>query len=45
MARKHMWHEVYELLFNHHWQTTPIFVENSMNDHFEKYQRLTPTDF
>jgi hypothetical protein len=25
--------------------TTPIFVENSMKDHFLKYWRLTPTDF
>jgi hypothetical protein len=25
--------------------TTPIFVENSMNDHFQKYLRLTPTNF
>jgi hypothetical protein len=25
--------------------TTPIFVENIMNDDFKKYRRLTPTDF
>jgi hypothetical protein len=25
--------------------TTPIFFENIMTDHFQKYQRLTPTDF
>jgi hypothetical protein len=25
--------------------TTPIFVENIMNDDFQKYQRLTPTYF
>jgi hypothetical protein len=25
--------------------TTPIFVENSMNDHFQYYRRLTSTDF
>jgi hypothetical protein len=25
--------------------TTPIFVENSMKDHFQLYRRLTPTDF
>jgi hypothetical protein len=25
--------------------TTPIFVENSMNDHFQYYRRLTPMDF
>jgi hypothetical protein len=25
--------------------TTPIFVENSMNDDFQQYRRLTPTDF
>jgi hypothetical protein len=29
------------LMINGH--TTPIFVENSMNDHFQ-YRRLTPTD-
>jgi hypothetical protein len=26
-------------------RTTPIFVENSMNDHFQEYRRLTPTEF
>jgi hypothetical protein len=25
--------------------TTPIFFENIMTDHFQKYQRLTPTNF
>jgi hypothetical protein len=30
-------------MFNGH--ATPIFVENSMNNHFQEYRRLTPTDF
>jgi hypothetical protein len=25
--------------------TQPRFVENSMNDHFQQYRRLTPTKF
>jgi hypothetical protein len=25
--------------------TTPIFVENNKNNHFQLYRRLTPTDF
>jgi hypothetical protein len=25
--------------------TTLIFVQNSKNEHFQQYRRLTPTDF
>jgi hypothetical protein len=32
-------------LVDDQWPHNPIFVENSMNGHFQKYQRLTPTDF
>jgi hypothetical protein len=31
------------LMINSH--TTPIFVKNGMNDHFQYYRRLTPMDF
>jgi hypothetical protein len=35
MASKHMLGEVYEPLVDDHGFITPIFVENSMNDHFQ----------
>ena len=40
-----MWGEVYETLVDDHGHIAPIFVENSMNGHFQKYRRLTPTNF
>jgi hypothetical protein len=30
-----MWGEVYQTLVDDHWPHNPIFVENSMNDHFQ----------
>jgi hypothetical protein len=30
-----MWGELYELLVDNKWPHNPIFVENSMNDHFK----------
>jgi hypothetical protein len=39
-----MWGEVYEPLVDAQWPHNPISVENSMNDHFQKYKRVTPTD-
>jgi hypothetical protein len=30
-----MWGEVYEPLVDDQWPQNPIFVENSMNDHFQ----------
>jgi hypothetical protein len=35
MARKHIWGEVYEPLVDDQWPYNLIFVENSMNDHFQ----------
>jgi hypothetical protein len=35
MVGKHMWGEVYDPLFDDQCHTTPIFVENNMNDHFQ----------
>jgi hypothetical protein len=35
MAKKHMLGEVYEPLVDINGHTTLIFVENSMNDHFQ----------
>jgi hypothetical protein len=32
---KHMWGEVYEPLVDDQWPHNNIFVENSMNDHFQ----------
>jgi hypothetical protein len=52
MNRKHMCCQVYEALVDDYMNrkhmcchTTPILFENIMTDHFQKYQRLTPTDF
>jgi hypothetical protein len=45
MARKYMWGEVYEPLIDDQCHITPIFVENSHEQTFQKYRRLTPTDF
>jgi hypothetical protein len=44
-ARKHMWVRCTRLWLMIKGYTTPIFVKNSMNDHFQLCQRLTPTDF
>jgi hypothetical protein len=40
-----MWSQVYAPLVDDHGHTTSIFVQNSMNDHFQYNRRLTPTDF
>jgi hypothetical protein len=40
-----MWGDVNEPLVDDQWPHNPIFVEIAMNDHFEQYRRLTPTDF
>jgi hypothetical protein len=45
MVRKHMWGEVYEPLVDDQRPHNPHFVENSMNEHFQYYRTLTPTDF
>jgi hypothetical protein len=37
--------EVYETLVDDQWPHNPISLENNMNDHFQKYRRLTPMDF
>jgi hypothetical protein len=37
--------QVYEALVDDEWPHNPHFFENIMTDHFQKYQRLTPTDF
>jgi hypothetical protein len=37
--------EVYETLVDDQWPHNPISLENNMNDHFQKYRRLTPIDF
>jgi hypothetical protein len=34
MVRKHMWGGVYEPLVVINGHTIPIFIDNSMNDHF-----------
>ena len=34
-TRKHMWGEVYEHLVDDYWPHKPLFVENSMDDHFQ----------
>jgi hypothetical protein len=40
-----MWGEVYQPLVNDQWPHNPISFETNMNYHFQKYRRLTPTDF
>ena len=35
----------YEPLVDDQCPHNPVFVKNSMNDHFQQYKRLTPTEF
>jgi hypothetical protein len=37
--------EVYEPLVDDQWPHNPHFCQNSMNDHFKKYRRLTSMNF
>jgi hypothetical protein len=37
--------DVYEPLVDDQWPHNPYFCRNSLNEHFLKYRRLTPTDF
>jgi hypothetical protein len=41
-----MWGEVNEPLVNDQWPHNPHFLSKiAMNNHFQLYSRLTPTDF